>query len=159
MIKHTGSPGGYTTEATDGDFLLRPDGSDSAWKKLWTATRASYFTQLDKNPATPSQVLASTPEQKRSAYFKIMGLQADGRTPTGEAPLLDVENLIDYMLVVLISRNADSPLTGGGGSPNNFYCIRNRTGALGFISLQHDAEHSLNAGGANDRWGPFRKSD
>ncbi|MFN0126130.1 MAG: lamin tail domain-containing protein [Verrucomicrobiales bacterium] len=155
VIKHTGSPGGYTTEATDGEFLTRPDGSDSAWKKLWNASRAAYWTQLDKNPAVPAQTLVSTPQQKLAAYFKLMGLQADGKTPTGEAPLLDVTNLIDYMIVIIIARNADSPLTGDGGRPNNFYCLRNRNGALGFMSFQHDAEHSLNAGGANDRWGPF----
>lgn len=155
VIKHTGSPGGYTTEATDGEFLTRPDGTDAAWKKLWNATRAAYWTHLDKNPATPSQALVSTPEQKLASYFRVMGLQADGRTPTGEAPLLDVPNLIDYMMVVILARNADSPLTGSGSNPNNFYSMRNRTGALGFISIQHDAEHSLNAGGANDRWGPF----
>lgn len=158
VIKHTGSPGGYTTEATDGDFLTRPDGSPSAWKTLWDASRAAYWTQLEKNPAAPAQTLASTPEQKLAAYFKLMGLQADGRTPTGEPALLDVPNLIDYMIVVLLSRNADSPLTGSGSSPNNFYCVRNRNGTLGFMSFQHDAEHSLNAGSANDRWGPFENA-
>ncbi len=155
VIKHTGSPGGYTTEATDGEFLTRPDGTDAAWKKLWNASRAAYWINLDKNPATPALALPSTPQEKLAAYFKLMGLQADGRTPTGQPALLDVPNLIDYMIVVLLARNADSPLTGSGSNPNNFYCIRNRNGSLGFISLQHDAEHSLNAGGASDRWGPF----
>jgi len=155
VIKHTGSPGGYTTEATDGEFLTRPDGTDAAWKKLWNASRAAYWINLDKNPATPAIALPSTPQEKLAAYFKLMGLQADGRTPTGDPALLDVANLIDYMMVVLLARNADSPLTGSGSNPNNFYCMRNRNGSFGFISLQHDAEHSLNAGGASDRWGPF----
>jgi hypothetical protein len=155
VIKHTGSPGGYTTEATDGDFLTRPDGSDSAWKKAWTASRAAFAINTDKNPTAPTQSRPSTPEEKLAAYFKVQGLQADGRTPTGEAPLIEVDNLIDYMITVILARNADSPLTGSGSNPNNFYCLRNRNGSLGFISIQHDAEHSLNAGGANDRWGPF----
>lgn len=155
IIKHTGSPGGYTTEATDGEFLTRPDGTDAAWKKAWNASRAAYWINTDKNPATPAVVLPSTAQEKLAAYFKLQGLQADGKTPTGEPALIDVNNLIDYIMVVILARNADSPLTGSGSNPNNFYCMRDRTGLRGFISLQHDAEHSLNAGGANDRWGPF----
>ena len=155
VIKHTGSPGGYTTEATDGYFATLPDGTPSAWRKLWNASRASYWTNFNKNPASPGQFLISTPEQKLAAYFKMMGLQADGRTRTTDPILLDVDNLIDYILVVFFSKNGDSPLTGGGDRPNNFYTIRNRIGTLGFQSIQHDAEHSLNAGGASDRWGPF----
>ena len=155
VIKHTGSPGGYTTEATDGEFLTRPDGTETAWKKLWNGTRAAYWINMDKNPAIPAQSLVSTPEQKRASYYRLMGLQADGRTPSAEPALLDVGNLIDYMIVVFLAKNADSPLTGSGSNPNNFYAMRNRTGQLGFVSIQHDAEHSLNAGGAGDRWGPF----
>ena len=155
VIKHTGSPGGYTTEATDGEFLTRPDGTDAAWKKAWNASRAAYWINLDKNPATPAIVLPSTPQEKLAAYFKVQGLQADGKTPTGDPALIDVNNLVDYMMVVILAKNADSPLTGSGSNPNNFYSMRDRTGLRGFIALQHDAEHSLNAGGANDRWGPF----
>ncbi len=157
VVKAAGPSGGYTTEATDGYFTAMPDGSDAAWKKLWNATRACYWINNDKNPANPSQTLVSTAEEKRAAYYKIQGLQADGRTPTGEPALLDVDNLIDYVMLLFYTRNTDSGISAflGNSRPNNFYTLRNRLGALGFISIAHDAEHSLNAGGAGDRWGPW----
>jgi hypothetical protein len=155
VIKHTGSPGGYTTEATDGYFVTMPDGSPTAWKQLWTASRAAYWINNNKNPASPGVTLNSSPQEKLSSFYGLMGLQADGRTPTGKPALLDVDNLIDYIMIVFFAKNADSPLTGGGGNPNNFYCMRDRLGPFGFISVEHDAEHSLDAGGASDRWGPF----
>ena len=155
VIKHTGSPGGYTTEATDGYFVSLPDGSPSAWKQLWTASRAAYWINNNKNPASPGVTLNSSPQDKLSSFYGLMGLQADGRTPTGKAALLDVDNLIDYIMIVFFAKNADPPLTGGGSNPNNFYCMRDRMGPFGFISVEHDAEHSLDAGGASDRWGPF----
>ena len=155
VIKHTGNNAGYTTEATDGYLATQPDGTDAAWRRLWQATRASYWINTDKNPASPAQTLVSTPQEKLAAYYKVSGLQADGKTPSGEPRLLEVDNLIDYMLVTLYARNADAPITSGGDRPNNFYAMRERGGPLGFIQIQHDGEHSMNAGGANDRWGPF----
>ncbi len=156
VIKHAGSPGGYTTEATDGYFVTQPDGSPSAWKQLWDATRAAYWINLDKNPAAPAQTLFSTPTEKLAAYFKPQGLLADGKTRSGDPVLLDVDNLIDYVMISFFARNGDAPLVGGGDRPNNFYSLRNRLGDLGFIHIQHDGEHSLNAGGASDRWGPYQ---
>ncbi len=158
VIKSSGLDGGHTTEATDGYFTTLPDGSDSAWKKLWTASRAAYFINRDKNPAAPATTLLSTPQEKLSAYYKLQGLQADGRTPAGEAPLLDVDNLIDYILLLFFTRNSDSSISAfyDNARPNNFYCLRDRLGALGFVSINHDAEHTFDASGAADRWGPWQ---
>lgn len=157
IVKAAGPSGGYTTEATDGYFTTMPDGSDAAWKKLWLATRACYWINNDRDPDNPSQIRVYTAEEKRSAFYKIMGLQADGKTPTGEPALLDVDNLIDYIVLLFFTRNTDSALSNflGNEQPNNFFCLRNRTGMLGFISIIHDAEHSLDAWGTADRWGPW----
>lgn len=156
VIKHAAAPGGYTTEATDGYFVTMPDGSPSAWKQLWDATRAAYWINLDKDPANPTQTRLYSQEEKLAAYFKPQGLLADGKTRSGDPVLLDVDNLIDYMIISIFARNADAPLVSGGDRPNNFYSLRNRLGDLGFVHIQHDGEHSLNAAGANDRWGPFQ---
>lgn len=142
-------------EATDGYFLTMPDGSDSAWKKLWTATRASYFINSDRLPTPPYSSHTYSQEEKLAAYFKIQGLQADGKTPSGDPVLLDVDNLIDYYILIVLTKNSDSGLSLGGQSPNNFYTAHNRLGDLGFISIMHDAEHSLDARNAAERWGPF----
>lgn len=158
VIKSAGLDAAKTVESTDGYFTTLPDGSDSAWKKLWTACRASYFISRDKNPATPAATLVSTPQEKLAAYYKIQGLKADGRTPTGEAALIDIDNLIDYMVLLLFTKNADSGVSAfyENARPNNFFCLRNRLGMNGFISINHDAEHTLDAPGAADRWGPWQ---
>ena len=62
----------------------------------------------------PTVPLVSTKEQKNAAYFKSMGLQADGRTPSGDPVLLDVDNLIDYVMITLFTQNNDAPLTASG---------------------------------------------
>lgn len=158
VIKSSGLDGGHTVEATDGYFTTQPDGTDAAWKKLWTASRAAYFINRDKNPAAPTTALASTQQEKLAAYYKLQGLQADGRTPTGAAPLLEVDNLIDYIILLFFTRNSDSSISAfyENARPNNFYCLRNREGAFGFVSIMHDAEHTFDASGAADRWGPWQ---
>ena len=88
----------------------------------------------------------------------MMGRAADGVTPTADPVLLDLDNLIDDMLIVFFSGNTDAPLSNflGNNSPNNFYAIRDRRGGKGFIHIQHDGEHTLNAGSAgSNRVGPF----
>lgn len=158
VIKSAGLDGSHTVEATDGYFTTLPDGTDSAWKKMWAASRAAYFINRDRNPAAPATALASTQQEKLAAYYKLQALQADGRAPTGEAPLLDVDNLIDYIILLFFTRNSDSSISAfyENARPNNFYCLRNRLGALGFVSIIHDAEHTFDASGAADRWGPWQ---
>lgn len=157
VVKAAGPSGGYTTEATDGYFTTLPDGSPSAWRQLWEAARACYFIHNDRNPANPSQVLPSSPEEKRAAYFRVIGLLPDGRTRDGNPLLVDIDNLIDYVMLLFFTRNTDSGISAflGNERPNNFYTLRDRTGMTGFLSIAHDAEHSLDAGSAGDRWGPW----
>ncbi|MES2707997.1 MAG: lamin tail domain-containing protein [Verrucomicrobiota bacterium] len=158
VIKSAGLDAAKTVEASAGYFTTQPDGTDSAWKKLWSACRASYFICRDKNPATPAATLVSTPQEKLAAYYKIQGLQADGRTPTGGAALADMDNLIDYMVLLFFTKNSDSSVSAfyENARPNNFFCLRNRLGMDGFLSISHDAEHTLDAPGAADRWGPWQ---
>lgn len=158
VIKHAGLDGAHTVEATDGYFTTLPEGGDSAWKQLWTGSREAYFIQRDRNPASPAAALISTAQEKLAAYYKLQGLAADGRTPTGGPVLLEVDNLIDYMILILFSKNSDSSISAfyENARPNNFYCLRNRRGGLGFVSINHDAEHTLDAPGAADRWGPWQ---
>ncbi|MDB6069030.1 MAG: hypothetical protein JWL81_201, partial [Verrucomicrobiales bacterium] len=141
---------GYTTNPTAGDM--------NAWTDMWNKSRAAHFINTDRSPVSPYGAATYTQTQKNEAYFKLMGLAADGVTPTADPVLLDAENLIDYMLIIFYSGNTDAPLSQflGNESPNNFYAIRDRRGGKGFFSIQHDGEHSLNAGSAGfDRVGPF----
>ena len=144
---------GYNIDPTAGDL--------NAWTDQWNKSRAAHFINTNRSPVSPYSAAAYTQTQKNEAYFRLMGLAADGITPTGEPVLLDAENLIDYMLIIFYSGNTDAPLSNflGNNSPNNFYAIRDRRGGSGFFNIQHDGEHSLNAGSAAfDRVGPFNNA-
>ncbi len=108
----------YTIGATDGNM--------QAWTRLYNACKAGLSSD--------------------AAYEKILGNNPDGtRNPDYEV-LVDVDNLIDYMLVILYGGNLDAPISNflGNTNPNNWYGIRNRTGAFGgFRFFVHDAEHTL----------------
>jgi len=132
----------YTIFATDGNL--------DAWTQLWRAATNGFLSNID--------------------YFKVQGLNTDGTRNTAYENLLDVDNLIDYMLDIFFTGNIDAPLTqfAGNNSVNNFYAVRNRTGQFGgFRFFLHDCEHTLlhesslpSTGELNrDRTGPFPAGD
>jgi hypothetical protein len=59
--------------------------------------------------------------------------------------LLDVDNLIDYMLIIFWTGDEDAPLSVpfGNNRSNNWYGIRNRNGDEGWRFFIHDAEQTL----------------
>ena len=110
--------GPYTINATDGNM--------DAWARLWQAATNGFVNDAD--------------------YFKIQGLNVDGTPNPAYENLLDVPNLIDYMLVILYGGNLDAPISNflGNDGPNNWYGLRDRTGQHGgFRFVSHDAEHTL----------------
>lgn len=126
---------GYNIEATDGN--------SDAWSQLWNLAVAGFSSD--------------------ASYFRIQGLNVDGTVNTNYPVLLDVDNLIDYMLVILWGQNLDAPISNflGNTSPNNFFAIRNRTGRYGgFRCFAHDSEHTLLVENlSTDRTGPFPAGD
>lgn len=125
--------GPYTTQATDGNF--------DAWNRLWDAVAGPDRLDLSRN----------------AAYYQLQGKNPDGSANPAFENLVDVDNLIDYMLVILYGGNLDAPVSAflGNGSPNNFFAIRDRTGGSGgFKFIMHDAEHTLLDPNEN-RNGPF----
>ncbi|HTL54637.1 MAG TPA: lamin tail domain-containing protein [Candidatus Limnocylindrales bacterium] len=133
---------GYTIFATDGNM--------DAWTRLWMAATNGFYTA--------------------ASYFKIQGLNANGTPNPAYENLLDVDNLIDYMLVIFFTGNIDAPVSAfiGNTNPNNMYAVRNRTGLYGgFRFFAHDSEHTLLHESAlgntdeihRDRTGPFAAGD
>jgi hypothetical protein len=123
-----GYQGPFVIEATDGNL--------DAWRRLWEASMEGFKTN--------------------EAYYKVQGLNPDGtRNPDYEI-LLDVDNLIDFMINVFITGDGDAPASSFTNGPNNFYSLYNRNGDRGFVHFRHDAEHTLGAQSwAEDRTGPF----
>ena len=125
-----------TVEATDGNL--------DAYNELWSEAMAGF--------------------QTNGAYFKVQGKNPDGTINWGYPVLINIDNLIDYMLLIFYTGNFDSPVSafGGNSMPNNFYGIYNRAGRTGYMFFAHDAEHSLmdpqyseNSDYGLDRTGPY----
>jgi len=116
VVKSRGGGGdGYDIEATDGTL--------DAWRRLWDASIAGF-----NNDAT---------------YYRVQGLDPDGTPNPGYERLLDVDNLIDYMLCTYYVGDPDGPVSAWARVANNFYGIYNRVHPDGFKLFRHDGEHSL----------------
>lgn len=78
-------------------------------------------------------------------YFKLQGKNLDGNINPAYENLVDIDNLIDFMIIIFYTGNFDSPTTkfGNNKNPNNFYAIYNRNRKDGFKFFIHDAEHTL----------------
>jgi hypothetical protein len=75
------------------------------------------------------------------SYYKLQGLNPDGSRNPDYPVLVDIDNLIDYMLCTIYVCDPDGPTAGG--IPNNYYGMYNRNKNRGFVFFRHDAEHSL----------------
>ncbi|MBI3867685.1 MAG: lamin tail domain-containing protein [Verrucomicrobia bacterium] len=124
---------GFVTEATDGTML--------AFSNLWSMARS-----LSTNASN-------------ARYFSILGRNADGSRNPALPVMVDVDNLIDYMLVIFYTGDGDATLSSflGNAMPNNWFGMRDRTNPdRGFIFFNSDAEHTLGAANSQvDRTGPF----
>jgi hypothetical protein len=90
--------------------------------------------------------------------MQMRGLNPNG-TPNAAYPvLLDVDNLIDYMLVVFFDGSFDSPMsTFLNNASNNWFGVRDRAGARVSVYV-HDHEHGMESVGDGrpyNRTGPW----
>lgn len=130
-------PPAFSTEATDGNLL--------SWSNLWV------MTQIMRTNATTSN------------YFRILGRDATGARDTSLPVMLDVDNLIDYMLGIFFTGDGDATLSAflSNNQPNNWYGMRDRTNPeVGFRFFNNDCEHTLGSPSSQvNRTGPFPNSN
>ncbi len=127
---------GFTTRRSTYN-LIPTDGNLEAWTRLYQRAAAGLTNNAD--------------------YFALQGCHPDGtRSPSLER-LLDVDNLIDYMLIIFWGGNLDAPISafGGNRTPNNYHSLYRRNGGDGFKFFVWDAEHTMLKLG-EDRLGPFK---
>ena len=123
-----GSPEDYDVVkvATDIGYLIEAtDGTLDSWRAVWDLCQQGFTSQDN--------------------YLRLLGLDANGERDPGLVRWVDIDNLIDYMLIVFQTGNFDAPTTkfGQNKNPNNFYAIFNRSNPDGFKFFAHDAEHTL----------------
>jgi hypothetical protein len=101
------------------------DGSLDAWRELWQMAKDGFV--------------------ENESYYRVQGLNVDGSRNEEYRVLVDIDNLIDYMLVIFYTGDLDAPISDFGDNrmPNNWYGIRNRTSDEGFRFFAHDAEWTL----------------
>ncbi|HYW81350.1 MAG TPA: lamin tail domain-containing protein, partial [Thermoguttaceae bacterium] len=116
----------------DNRRVIATDGNLDAYYRLWDATANIGYddAQMDN-------------------YYRVQGMNLDGSPNPAYERLLDVDNLIDYMLITYYTGDRDGPgswFTMGGSGPNNFFAIYDRENPDGFKFFEHDSEHSLDTG-------------
>jgi hypothetical protein len=100
------------------------DGDATAWNALHAAAVAGFTDD--------------------AAYFAVQGLDPDGKPSPALKPLVDIDNLIDYMILNMYTSNTDGPVNPGDKNvPKNFFCIRPRDGSFGFRFIAHDFEDTF----------------
>lgn len=115
--------------ATEQDYAVEAtDGTLDSWQRVWELCQTGFADN--------------------AAFYQLQGLDAAGvRDPTLEV-LVDIDNLIDYMLVIFYTGNFDAPVSKWfqNQNPNNFYAIKSIVDSnLGFRFFAHDSEHTLHA--------------
>jgi hypothetical protein len=133
VVKCANHVGNFVTEVTDGNI--------TAWSNLWVMVRSV--------PGNPSN----------SNYFRILGRNPDGTRNPALPVMLDVDNLIDYMIGIFYSGDGDATLSAflSNTRPNNWFAMRNRNNPeRGWIFFNSDCEHTLGAPSWQvDRTGPW----
>jgi hypothetical protein len=97
------------------------DGTPAAWRRLFDAGVRGF--------------------QNDEGFFRVQGLNPDGSRNRNYERLLDVDNLIDYMLIGIYCAATDNPPSGG--VQNNWYGFRSRKNDFGFRFFVHDFELSM----------------
>lgn len=121
------------SDSTESYTFEVSDGNDDAWQLLFDM----------------AQDLANSPTANADNYWAMQGLNPDGTRDEELEVLLDVDNLIDYMMIIIYTGGHDTGISRflGTDRANNWFGIRNReTGDQGFQFFLHDNEHSLGAG-------------
>ncbi len=128
--------GPYANIATDGNF--------AAYDRLFQKALARAADGI-----TPAF-------EGRALYMEAQGLNPDGSRNPDHEVLLDVDNLIAYMLTILQGGNLDAPISNflNNARINNHFAVRDRTGDEGFRFFIHDSEHTLRNVNEN-RNGPY----
>ncbi|OGC07049.1 hypothetical protein A2V82_05760, partial [candidate division KSB1 bacterium RBG_16_48_16] len=125
------------------NVLEANDGNIDTWNHLWDIARRGFTTDAD--------------------YYLIQGKNPDGTRNPAYPVLVDMDNLITYMICTFYVGDYDGPVSAFGSNnyTQNWFGVYNHTNPDGFKFFRHDAEHSMFLdegaipGAAIDRTGPY----
>ena len=83
-------------------------------------------------------------------YYRVQGMNPDGTRNSAYERLMDVDNIIDYMIITYFTSDSDGPgskFTRPG--LNNYFGTYNRSNPDGWKFYEHDSEHSMDTGDQN----------
>jgi len=83
-------------------------------------------------------------------YCRVQGLNLDGTPNPAYERLLDVDNLIDFMIIEYYTGDGDGPGSRFFDLPNNVWGIYNRADPDGWKWLHHDNEHTIGVPGSHE---------
>ncbi len=86
-------------------------------------------------------------------FHALQGKNPQGQDDPSLTKHIDVENLINYMMIIFYIGSFDAPLAGTDRA-NNFYAVRNRETRDGWRFFCHDTEHSM-MNVVENRMGPY----
>lgn len=118
VLKIKSEDGSYSIEAADGNL--------ESWEGLWNKCSAGFAPAAD--------------------YFLLEGKDENGMAVRDGEIYVDINNLIDYMLIIFYTGNFDSPTSAflKNKKGNNFYALDNRDDrSHGFVFIIHDAENAM----------------
>ena len=98
------------------------DGNFDAYYRLWQEATAGFANNLD--------------------YYRVQGMNTDGTPNPAYERLLDVDNVIDYMLINFFIGNIDGPVNSDV-IVANFRAFYNRVNPDGWKFVHHDTDLSM----------------
>jgi hypothetical protein len=137
------------SEASFGASYMGGDNDDyDVMSSNWSAGRQMVPTDGDRRAFDRfyDETIAGLDDYER--YYRVQGLNTDGTRNPGYERMLDVDNLIDFMIIEYYSGDSDGPGSRFGNIPNNTWGVYNRVNPDGWKWLHHDNEHTLGAGGS-----------
>ncbi len=112
--------------ANDDPTVVATDGTTAGWEAVWALCQEGFASD--------------------ATYYQLEGRGPDGTRDPRLPVLVDVDNLIDFMLVIFYTGNFDGPVSKfyQNQEPNNFFMLDSRVDPEhGFLFFAHDNEHTL----------------
>ncbi len=125
-------------------------GDDEDYDVIKVSTEASpYFNEATDGTMEPWQDLLNKCSRgftSNADYFALEGKDQYGKPVKNTRVFVDIDNLIDYMMVIFYTGNVDAPVSAfhSNDMPNNYFAISNRENkGRGFVFIAHDSEHTM----------------